>query len=265
MRRMGVAMKWLAMAAVAGSLVACATPSSDGAPSSQGRGAEAGAVRSPYDDTSWELVRWASVHGKVRVIPVRSDDGQVLTLDFDHRGPGRAARVSGFAGCNRYFGSYRPEASGLVIDNIGMTRMACVGEQQQLETDFIQGLLSVSSAAPEPLAQPRHLVLVLADGDVLSFARRMGASPEAGSLRQIYLDDRKVPCTGVAPQTCYRVRDSKDSPWQLFYGNIEDFEFQPGTSYLLRVREIQVDNPPADASSVRWVLDAVLEQRSVVE
>jgi hypothetical protein len=38
-------------------------------------------------------------------------------------------------------------------------------------------------------------------------------------------------------------------------------DFEPGVSYKLRVREYQVPNPPADASSIRWQLLDV-EERS---
>ncbi|CAK7061995.1 MAG: hypothetical protein KER_02650 [Kerstersia gyiorum] len=265
MRRMGITMKCLTGAALSASLAACGTLSSgdDAASSKQ---ATTVSYQSPYDGTSWELVRWASADGKVRDIPVRVGMNRALTLEFARDDISQAGRVSGFAGCNRYFGSYRYDGlSALSIDELGSTRMACNPEAMVLEADFLHGLASIVSAAPEPVAQPRHLVLVLDDGDVLSFSRRSGNMQETGNKRQIYLDDRKVPCTGVAPQTCYRVRDSKDSPWQLFYGEIAGFDFQPGTSYLLRINEIQVDQPPADAPSVRWVLDGVLEQRSVVE
>jgi heat shock protein HslJ len=36
-----------------------------------------------------------------------------------------SARVAGFAGCNRYFGSYTLDGAALRFSRIGMTRMAC--------------------------------------------------------------------------------------------------------------------------------------------
>jgi hypothetical protein len=59
------------------------------------------------------------------------------------------------------------------------------------------------------------------------------------------------------------VRDSAAQPWQFWHGEITGFHFQPGIRYRLRVVEVQDPNPPADASSVRWVLDAVVEQEIV--
>lgn len=265
MGRMGITIKCLVGAALGAGLAACGTLST-GEDAGAAKQAAPVSFQSPYDDTSWELVRWASADGRVRDIPVRVGMNRALTLEFSRDDISREGRVSGFGGCNRYFGEFRSDgAAALTIDGLGSTRMACMSDVMALETDYLHGLASIVSAAPEPLAQPRHLVLVVNDGDVLSFSRRSGTLQDEGSKRQIYLDDHKVNCTGVARQTCYRVRDSKDSPWQLFYGEIDGFDFHPGTSYLLRINEIQVDHPPADASSVRWVLDGVLEQRSVVE
>ena len=39
--------------------------------------------------------------------------------------------------------------------------------------------------------------------------------------------------------------------------------FQPGVRYRLRVVEVRDPNPPADASGLKWVLDAVVEQEPV--
>jgi len=43
------------------------------------------------------------------------------TIRFD----ADTARVAGFAGCNRYFGTYALEGTSLRFSAIGMTRMAC--------------------------------------------------------------------------------------------------------------------------------------------
>jgi len=47
---------------------------------------------------------------------------------------------------------------------------------------------------------------------------------------------------------------------RLWYGPIEGLDFELGVSYELRVREYQVPNPPADASSIRWQLLEVAER-----
>lgn len=74
------------------------------------------------------------------------------------------------------------------------------------------------------------------------------------AMRRIEIDSRLVDCAGVGRQRCMRVRDGEDQPWRMFYGSIEGFTFEPGYRYVLRVEEIAMPNPPADASSVRTVL-----------
>ncbi|WP_068061340.1 DUF4377 domain-containing protein [Nocardia xishanensis] len=68
-------------------------------------------------------------------------------------------------------------------------------------------------------------------------------------------------CTGAAPMDCLQIRRDHDGPWELFYGSITDFEFQPGYRYRLRIEQTPVANPPADASSVTWRLVEVLDKQ----
>lgn len=84
---------------------------------------------------------------------------------------------------------------------------------------------------------------------------------QAGTMREIYVAAQRVPCMGVGPMECLQTRERPDQRWQLFYGGIEGFDFQPGTEYRLRIVEEPVLNPPADGSSIHTRLDQVLEQR----
>ncbi|WP_338640021.1 DUF4377 domain-containing protein [Burkholderia pyrrocinia] len=68
-------------------------------------------------------------------------------------------------------------------------------------------------------------------------------------------------CTGVAPMECLQVRSSPGEPWSLWYAGIEGFAYQPGYLYTLEVDEYRVAQPPADGSSIRWVLKRVVERR----
>ena len=55
-------------------------------------------------------------------------------------------RVSGFAGCNNLAGAFQQDGASLRLrDKLAMTRMACVGEGDAIETAFTQALLSTSS------------------------------------------------------------------------------------------------------------------------
>ena len=62
---------------------------------------------------------------------------------------------------------------------------------------------------------------------------------------------------------CLQIRESKDQPWTLSYTNIVGFEHVPGIEYRLRIKEDRVPHPAADAPSVIWYLDMVVEQTVV--
>ncbi len=70
----------------------------------------------------------------------------------------------------------------------------------------------------------------------------------------LYVDAQKVHCTGVGPMTCLKVRSSPAEEWQLLYSRIEGFEHQAGYLYQLKIKKTQVENPPADGSSIRYQL-----------
>ncbi len=80
----------------------------------------------------------------------------------------------------------------------------------------------------------------------------------------VYVGSHQVPCTGVAPQMCMLVREDPKDDWTLFYDQIQGFEYEPGFEYELLVQKQKVENPPADASSIRWILlEIVSKQRDL--
>ncbi|MBR8178052.1 DUF4377 domain-containing protein [Burkholderia ambifaria] len=81
--------------------------------------------------------------------------------------------------------------------------------------------------------------------------------------KTVYVAPQAARCTGVAPMDCLQVRSSPAEPWSLWYAGIEGFAYQPGYQYVLEVDEYRVAQPPADASSIRWVLKRVVERRQV--
>ncbi|AOI75961.1 MULTISPECIES: DUF4377 domain-containing protein [unclassified Burkholderia] len=81
--------------------------------------------------------------------------------------------------------------------------------------------------------------------------------------KTVYVAPQSARCTGVAPMECLQVRSSPSEPWSLWYAGIEGFAYQPGYLYTLEVDEYRVARPPADGSSIRWVLKRVLERRQV--
>ncbi|KVL21299.1 DUF4377 domain-containing protein [Burkholderia sp. MSMB1826] len=91
------------------------------------------------------------------------------------------------------------------------------------------------------------------------------AGPAGGKpvAKTVYVAPQSARCTGVAPMECLQVRSSPSEPWSLWYAGIEGFAYQPGYLYTLEVDEYRVARPPADGSSIRWVLKRVVERRQV--
>lgn len=79
--------------------------------------------------------------------------------------------------------------------------------------------------------------------------------------KTVYVAPQSARCTGVVPMECLQVRSSPGEPWSLWYAGIEGFAYQPGYLYTLEVDEYRVAQPPADGSSIRWVLKRVVERR----
>ena len=78
-----------------------------------------------------------------------------------------------------------------------------------------------------------------------------------GEQKTIYVGPELVDCVGVAPQKCMQVKENPEDEYILFYDQIEGFEYEEGFEYQLIISEEQVEDPPADASSIKWTLVSV--------
>ena len=77
--------------------------------------------------------------------------------------------------------------------------------------------------------------------------------------KTLYISPEMVPCVGVAPQMCLQVKENpNEKNYTYFYDSIEGFCYNPGFEYAIDVREEPVINPPADASSKKWILGEVI-------
>ena len=81
-----------------------------------------------------------------------------------------------------------------------------------------------------------------------------------GDVVRMWIEPDLVPCVGVAPMECMEVSYTEDGEPQLFYDQIDGFTFTPGTAYVLDVRVTDVENPPADASSLSYSLVEVVSE-----
>ena len=86
-----------------------------------------------------------------------------------------------------------------------------------------------------------------------------GCSDSTDTTR-LWIGPERVECEGVAPMMCLQVAKSEDGDYQLFYDTIEGFDYEEGTSYVIDVSITEVEDPPADASSLQYTLVEVVEE-----
>jgi heat shock protein HslJ len=91
-----------------------------------------------------------------------------------------------------------------------------------------------------------------------------GCSPVPAAIeKSVYVGPFLVDCEGVGPQKCLLVKENPDDEYSLFYDQIEGFDYEEGYEYELRVREETVQDPPADASAIKWTLIEVVSKTPV--
>lgn len=105
------------------------------------------------------------------------------------------------------------------------------------------------------LGKPLLLVLTALVALSVSMARA-----QAPASKTLWVAHYRVDCVGVGPQKCLLIKEEQYSPWELFYGQIEGFDYVEGYGYELRVLEEKIDNPPADSSAIRVNLVEVINR-----
>lgn len=129
------------------------------------------------DDTSWELTNWRDADGSQREVPHGGAEAngagaahdQSIRLQLSTADGVR--RASGFAGCNRYTGTYMVKNGLLSFGPLAGTRRACAGPAGRLEPAYLDALAHVAKAGLQMQA-PQQLYLVTEGGATLTFARR---------------------------------------------------------------------------------------------
>ena len=87
-------------------------------------------------------------------------------------------------------------------------------------------------------------------------------APARGDTR-LWIGPELAECVGVGPQKCMLVREGPEADWEYFYGGIDGFTYAEGTSYVIDVIITEVEDPPADGSSLHYRLTRLLESRPV--
>lgn len=138
------------------------------------------------DNTQWQLVEWKNADGTMRAVPgggaasaasaassaaasAPGPDARPVTLDLSTANGQR--RASGFSGCNRYTGTYMLKDGLLSFGPLAGTRMACLGGAQAIEGAYLAALTHIARTGVQ-MREPQQLLLVLDNGDRLTFSRR---------------------------------------------------------------------------------------------
>jgi hypothetical protein len=121
------------------------------------------------------------------------------------------------------------------------------------------------------------LVLATPAGDTLRFAGE--PTPDArhgGPGERLFLEvaAQRVPCHHplMPGYRCLHVREiayddngiqRAGGDWRFLYQDIEGYTHEPGVRNVLRLTRYRIANPPADGSSIAYVLDMVVESEVV--
>jgi heat shock protein HslJ len=239
-------------------LAGCAAPSGGGDNQSASPDASA-AANAPTDILgTWQLVKW---EGTSDVPPL--PEGRTINLTFNDKNA-----FSGTGGCNRIFGQYKigPGNGQVSLQAPAATRMACP-DSMAFEDRYLKTLPRVTRFE----RRDTQLTLHTTDGETLTYASQTllnrtiadAAGNQKTEDRILDVDSKMADCVGVAPRKCLRVRNADGSgkaQWELWYAHIDGFEWKPGVEYRVKIHGEPVENPPADAASMRWTLVEVIRE-----
>jgi heat shock protein HslJ len=86
-----------------------------------------------------------------------------LTISLDRS----VGKVSGYSGCNRYFGSFILEGKSLTFDQMGSTRKMCFGDANKIENEFLKLLPKIKTFTFE-----NNTLNFISNGDILIKAKK---------------------------------------------------------------------------------------------
>lgn len=254
------------------SLAACARSPVPPAPSSATQAASVAPATAALAGYHWRLERAQDARGqRIDALLVRPQTP--LQLDFAD------GRVAVSNACNRISGPVRSEGAGLRIGPLVSTKMACADPAVMALDAAITKRLEGTPTFAIQESMPPTLVWTTTDGDVLHFVGDPLPEMKYGSAGEtvfLEVDAGTTPCqASLAPRTidCLRVRDvhfddaglrtGTPGEWRTLPPMIEGYTHEPGFRDVLRVKRYTIANPPADAPSVAYVLDQVIESAAI--
>lgn len=119
------------------------------------------------DDTSWVLKRAQTSDGRPALdVPAAQTAAPTLTLDTNSG----QRRASGFAGCNRFSGTYNLASGNMTFGPLATTRKACGPDADRLEQAYLDALAHVGTTLVQ-MRPPQELRIIATTGLTLTFAR----------------------------------------------------------------------------------------------
>lgn len=216
----------------------------------------------------WALTEATAADGsRIDALFPRAD--MPLQLDFID------GRISVSNTCNRIGGSYTLDDDRLSIGPLAQTEMACADAAlMQSDAAFGQRLQAGGTLRQDGADT---LVLTTPAGETLRFTGNPTAETRYGGPgERVFLEvaAQRVPChhAMMPDYRCLHVREitygdngvkTSEGEWQFLYQDIEGYTHAPGTRNVLRIDRYNIANPPADGSSIAYVLDMVVESEIV--
>ena len=236
----------------------------DAAPSPPGR-APAPDLSATLSSHHWRLESASAADGG-RIDALSGNPDAPLQLDF------RDGRVSVSNACNAMGADFTLDAGELGLGPMISTQMACAEPLMAMEREAHTRLAGRHQVQLEP-GEPPQLRLVNALGDTLVFSGAPTAQTRHGSApERVFLEvaAERIECRHplMPDHRCLRVREVRyddrglkqgTGEWGPLYEEIEGFEHKPGTRSVLRLDRYRRQDVQADASSVAYVLDMVVE------
>jgi hypothetical protein len=108
------------------------------------------------------------------------------------------------------------------------------------------------------------VINILIFGLVLFCVACGNTTPETkNETKTLFINSHFVDCVGVSPQKCMQVKENESDEWELFYDEIQNFTFEEGFSYEITVEIINIEDPPADGSSIEYILVEIISKKEI--
>ena len=112
--------------------------------------------------------------------------------------------------------------------------------------------------------KPTLMTVAIALAMFASVAIVNANTPEKTQIKRLIIGPHLVDCTGMIPQKCLQILNPKTGKFENLFGEIQGFNFVPGSKSLIEVQETIRDpkNTPADMSTVHYSLIRIIKSRS---